>query len=498
MRKIIISLLFALVLPCTRAVAEDIVQVRPFVTTPGITEDDGYYMELELVNESYDKVGIFSFDLQLPAGMHYSGYEFPEERIPYYEKQERKRGKVVTTKEPAFSVSHGTFKAGFERFIVMPEIIETTDETTGKTKRSIFPITGQRGVVLYLYFTTDADMKPGVYPIKVLASKEGTVIARTSTEGIYPVTSSSYVVVKENDDDPNPLTSSSDLDLSMLTNYMPSFIVDSLNKELSQNVSLRTLNLSGIDSLGATLSVPQNVVWCTAKEGGLLRPFTAGKKSTICLPFALPADKAAEIGRFWQFGGLKNGTTDVVTMRKVEDDLVANTPYIVEPIADLDDIEFASDRTCTVTTAESVGEGFVFHGIYNHKLWETGDADLGTVYGFAAEDMTLADGRTFHQGQFVKAAAGASIAPFRAYLQYEGSLSDTESAFAKSSSTEALPDTIKIEWTDDTTTGITSVGNRPTKVTDERWYTLDGRRLTGRPTCRGLYLHGGKKTVIDQ
>ena len=35
--------------------------------------------------------------------------------------------------------------------------------------------------------------------------------------------------------------------------------------------------------------------------------------------------------------------------------------------------------------------------------------------------------------------------------------------------------------------------NRPYKTA---WYTLDGRQLSGKPTAKGLYIHGGRKTVI--
>ena len=31
---------------------------------------------------------------------------------------------------------------------------------------------------------------------------------------------------------------------------------------------------------------------------------------------------------------------------------------------------------------------------------------------------------------------------------------------------------------------------------NERWYTLDGRCLSGKPTTKGLYIVNGKKTVI--
>jgi hypothetical protein len=30
----------------------------------------------------------------------------------------------------------------------------------------------------------------------------------------------------------------------------------------------------------------------------------------------------------------------------------------------------------------------------------------------------------------------------------------------------------------------------------ERWYTIDGRRLNGKPTTKGLYINNGNKVVI--
>jgi hypothetical protein len=41
----------------------------------------------------------------------------------------------------------------------------------------------------------------------------------------------------------------------------------------------------------------------------------------------------------------------------------------------------------------------------------------------------------------------------------------------------------------DTTTGEVSFDS-------EAWYTLDGVRLSGKPTARGIYINNGKKIVI--
>jgi len=45
------------------------------------------------------------------------------------------------------------------------------------------------------------------------------------------------------------------------------------------------------------------------------------------------------------------------------------------------------------------------------------------------------------------------------------------------------------------TTGITAV-KRQAGATASRWYSLDGRRLDGHPSRKGIYIHDGRKVVI--
>ena len=53
-----------------------------------------------------------------------------------------------------------------------------------------------------------------------------------------------------------------------------------------------------------------------------------------------------------------------------------------------------------------------------------------------------------------------------------------------------------LTMTFDETTGISSTTNDTNDTNDKAWYTLDGRKLDGKPTTKGLYIHNGKKTVI--
>ncbi len=47
--------------------------------------------------------------------------------------------------------------------------------------------------------------------------------------------------------------------------------------------------------------------------------------------------------------------------------------------------------------------------------------------------------------------------------------------------------------------GITGIGEPPalkSQTSTPFWYTLDGRRLSGEPTRKGIYLNNGRKVVI--
>ena len=50
---------------------------------------------------------------------------------------------------------------------------------------------------------------------------------------------------------------------------------------------------------------------------------------------------------------------------------------------------------------------------------------------------------------------------------------------------------------DDNATGIIEVNASGFRLNgSDAWYTLDGRRLQGKPTKSGMYINNGKKIVI--
>ena len=55
---------------------------------------------------------------------------------------------------------------------------------------------------------------------------------------------------------------------------------------------------------------------------------------------------------------------------------------------------------------------------------------------------------------------------------------------------------IVLNFGDGETTGIGSIDNGELRIDNDDWYSLDGRRLSGKPTQRGIYIHNGKKVLV--
>ena len=259
------------------------------------------------------------------------------------------------------------------------------------------------------------------------------------------------------------------------------------------NATTTTIELDGNST--ADLALTASVTGQTT----LTRSFTAGQKATICLPFAVTADQKNALGTFYQFDGLKEGTDNVVKMQALDDSapLEAHKAYILAPKADFAaPIDFgqqtieASPSVVASTSGDS--DEFTFQGTYSLITWDESHADLGKVYCFVG---LATDG--YQLGEFAKVGRNTTCKPFRAYLKYTGmgDLADAQSAARRTNGKGGLPDTIAIEWVSatGTTTGVSTV--RVERIGGD-WYSLDGRKLNGEPTKKGMYINNGKKIVV--
>lgn len=77
------------------------------------------------------------------------------------------------------------------------------------------------------------------------------------------------------------------------------------------------------------------------------------------------------------------------------------------------------------------------------------------------------------------------IPPYRAYLTYE---------WVTSANPYFLFQIIDDEATEINGTSI--ICDHEQLTNDNAWYTISGRRLTGKPSTKGVYIHNGKKMVV--
>ena len=252
-----------------------------------------------------------------------------------------------------------------------------------------------------------------------------------------------------------------------------------------------------------TVNVPQPV---EVDHVSIDRTFEAGKACTLYLPFSIAADKITG-GTFNTFTGVdtSNPTEWIVQYSPVAGDIEANTPYIFLPNSSNGGkitVNNGSDKVsiCTANPHTTEKGQWDFIGTYERIKWthNTSDpeydsyreAEIGSIYGFAAEEKS---GATV--GQFVKVGNNVWINPMRAYLKYNAT--QAPSMDGKAATTE-LPEAMKVvivESNGEVTEIGTITNSRETK-TDNGWFTLDGRMLQGKPAKKGLYIHNGRKEVV--
>ena len=264
------------------------------------------------------------------------------------------------------------------------------------------------------------------------------------------------------------------------------------------------------------------------------RPFNEAQAATVILPFTYICN-GNEGGKFY---GFKEVAYDydqhiwVCTMQEPGEEgsnnvttLTANTPYLFMP-----DDATTSEPTMAFPNIESMTGGVVtlqtttandgvyggattdaawnFHGTYKGKTWTVASND----YGFAAQSGTEAGGAaTVEAGQFVRFTIGAFIKPMRCYLSYVGTEAPAPAkGLTRAAATDDLPQSITVRLInrdgETTSVGTLDMETGELSFDSETWYTLDGVRLDGKPSSKGIYIrstsgrlqgkNNGKKVAI--
>ena len=205
-----------------------------------------------------------------------------------------------------------------------------------------------------------------------------------------------------------------------------------------------------------------------------------GAWNTLCLPFDVtiagsPLDGAT--ARTLTSASI-SGTTLNLTFGDAVTTLVAGTPYIIKWAAAANNIENP-----------------VFNGVVidatprNYDNNASGDAQVRFLGTYASQAFNATDNTVLLMGEgntLYYPTTGAGIGAQRAYFK----IGEDGAMLAKRLTA------FNIDFGDDEATGIISTTNYTNDTNSDAWFTLDGRRLSAKPSRAGVYINNGIKVVI--
>ena len=236
--------------------------------------------------------------------------------------------------------------------------------------------------------------------------------------------------------------------------------------------------------------------------------FEDGKWNTLCLPFSLtsltgtPLDGATimeldkdgnykKVNDVWAKAddgtnktGFDANSGTLYLFFKTATSIVAGKPYIIkwDNASGTIDSPIFSNVKISNTTSEvtSQDEYVTFQGGYNVK----------PITGVDQSILFLGSNNNVYYP-----SAAMNINAFRAYFQLNG-ITAGEPYSPESGTGNGGVRSFALSFGDNETSSIENVQCSMFNVQSEVWYTLDGRRLDGKPTARGIYVNSGRKVVV--
>ena len=305
---------------------------------------------------------------------------------------------------------------------------------------------------------------------------------------------------------------------------------------------VETYDFSGVKSYNieyddAPLGIPDITTQLWVPLLRYKRTFTNGKPVTVMMPFNFTKSAFKKggssnglTGHFYEFKGIRLDVNVsnkwVAVMKEVGSDdanevttMKANTPYLYVPDEEPQYwyIDNGGDGVTIFTEGYDGGNKVTpydgsdgtyswnkwnFKGTYQPRYWSDSEnpEEIGKVYGFAGATKEVGE-KPVVAGDFVRAKSGAKIRPTSCYLMWAGSEPSNARALTRSAAaTEELPQsiTVKLVGANGETTAIGTLDTKTGEMTfdSEAWYTLDGVRLSSKPSTKGIYINNGKKIVI--
>ena len=201
-----------------------------------------------------------------------------------------------------------------------------------------------------------------------------------------------------------------------------------------------------------------------------------GAWNTLCLPFdvittsgPLAGDGVTAMTLNTTTSGL-NGSTLTLNFTKATN-IPAGTPFIIK-----------WDGDGTSNLVNSVFTGVIINNCAWTEIYFPGGSFVGTYspVSFTANDKSILFLGT--ENKLYYPSANMTLGACRAYFQLGNGSGVKE---------------FKLNFDgEDSADGIGEIQNSKFKIQNEgSWYSLDGRKLDGKPTQHGLYIHNGRKVL---
>ena len=161
--------------------------------------------------------------------------------------------------------------------------------------------------------------------------------------------------------------------------------------------------------------------------------------------------------------------------------LHANMPYVYKPKVAVTDYQFTSNNatlkaknTDVLAKAETLEDVYSFYGTYENTTPAASDP-----FYYVGIDGNLSLGNN----------GTVTVGPYRWILRKTSKYGGT-SAYARN---------MHFFDPEEDETGISDAErlNDKGQMINDSWFSLDGRKLDGQPTRKGLYIHNGRKVVVE-
>ena len=215
-----------------------------------------------------------------------------------------------------------------------------------------------------------------------------------------------------------------------------------------------------------------------------------GDWNTLCLPFdistasgTLSGDNVQAMTLNTTTSNFADGTLTLNFTAATGQTIPAGTPFIIKwdnTGVNIENPVFVGVTVSNATNDATVTDVLTFTGTYA-PVSIPADGDNTKLYLGAANKLYYPN-------------AAMTIGTHRAYFQLNNGL--TAGGNEHGDDVEDGVRAFVLNFGDDEATGIITTNFTNSTNSSNEWYTLDGRKLDGQPTAKGLYIHGGKKVAI--